>query len=90
MKIRKEFKDDMKFWSGVLFTGLVISCIYYSYCKFLIETIGLPSLRSNLEQQGDFEIMVSATLYTVVVYIIIMLVIGIVKAVRRIVDYIFE
>lgn len=90
MKIRKDFKDDMKFWGGVLFTGLVISCIYYSYCKFLIETIGLPSLRSNLEQQGDFEIMVSATLYTVVVYIIIMLVIGIVKAVRRIVDYIFE
>lgn len=90
MKVRKDFKDDMKFWGGVLFTGLVISCIYYSYCKFLIETIGLPSLRSNLEQQGDFEIMVSATLYTVVVYIIIMLVIGIVKAVRRIVDYIFE
>lgn len=90
MKIRKEFKDDMKFWGGVLFTGLVISCIYYSYCKFLIETIGLPSLRSNLEQQSDFEIIVSATLYTVVVYIIIMLVIGIVKAVRRIVDYIFE
>lgn len=90
MKIRKEFKDDMKFWSGVLFTGLVISCIYYSYCKFLIETIGLPSLRSNLDQQSDFEIIVSATLYTVVVYIIIMLVIGIVKAVRRIVDYIFE
>lgn len=90
MKVRKEFKDDMKFWSGVLFTGLVISCIYYSYSKFLIETLGLPSLRSNLSQQGDFEIIVTATLYTVIVYIIIMLVIGIVKAVRRIVDYIFE
>ena len=90
MKIRKEFKDDLKFWSGVLFTGLVISCIYYSYCKFLIETLGLPSLKNNLSQQGDFEIMVTATIYTVLVYIIIMLVIGVVKAVRRIVDYIFE
>lgn len=88
MKIRKEFKDGMKIWSGVLFIILVISCIYYSYCKFLIETLGLPSFRSNLK--GDFEIMVSATFYTVAVYILIMLVIGIVKAVRRIVGYIFE
>lgn len=90
MKIRKEFKEDMYILFMFIITGIFLYCVYYSWCMFLTETIGLPVLTSRLEEQGTFEILVSGGLYTAFMFISVMIVILIKKLIYTIYNYIFE
>ena len=90
MKIRKEFKDDMKIVFLTFLALTVICCFWYSWCMFLIDTLGLPCLKSRFEEQGIFEVIVSGTFYTAIFYIIIMIFVVIHKILYTIINYIFE
>lgn len=86
LKIRQEFKDDMNILFIVSAILIFIGCIYYSWCMFLIDTIGLPCLG----QKHIFEIIVSGTLYSCLFFIIIGTILIVYNAVISISKYIFE
>lgn len=97
MKIRKEFKEDVKTtlkWLTILFCICVfIGCVYYSYAHFLLDVLKLPTLplvNKDIDPTSEAMVFIYTLLYTIL-FFVIYLVLDLIKQIYvKIKNYVFE
>ena len=94
MKIREEFKKDLKkfikTWSVFIMITTFILCVGYSYMHFLIDVLRLPLLAPEKDGRGEFIYFWSAVLYSFVIFVIYILIEAFITTVKKIKNYVFE
>lgn len=94
MKIRKEFKNDAKkfieTWSTIIMITTFILCVGYSYMHFLIDVLRLPLLVPEKEGKGESTYFWSAFLYTLLVWVLCILIDVLIKSFKKFKNYVFE
>lgn len=94
MKIRQEFKNDVKkfikTWSVIIMVLTFILCVCYSYMHFLIDVLRLPLLAPEKDGRGEFIYFWSAVLYSIALFIIYILIEAFIITIKKIKNYVFE
>lgn len=97
MKIRQEFKEDMKtciIWIFYLYIIIVlIGCVYYSYAHFLMDVLRLPQIpliNKDIDPKSEGIIFIHTLLYTILFVFIYTLLGVIFKIIKKLRYYIFE
>ncbi len=94
MKIREQFKKDLKkfikTWSVIIMITTFILCVGYSYMHFLIDTLKLPLIAPERDGRGEFIYFWSAVLYTLLIWLLWILIEGLIMSFIKIKNYVFE
>lgn len=97
MKIRKEFKEDVKTaltWVTMFFTSIIfIGCVYYSYAHFLMDVLKLPTIplvNKELDTKSEGVVFIYTLIYTMGFRIVWNILSTLKKIFISIKNYVFE
>lgn len=94
MKIREQFKKDLKKfikdWSIISFIIAFFISVCYSYMHFLIDILRLPLLAPEKDGKGEFIYFWTATLYSLGLFIIYIIIDTFTILVKKLKNYVFE